>query len=285
MAVKTFLKRNIRRMMNLFAPMTVANITELAPNEVLRGRFALVTGGTSGIGFAIAEAFLKAGASVAITSRRAMSATEAVTKLRQVCGVDECRILGFEMDNSKVTQLHENLRRITQALGKIDILVNNAGVLGADSEEQCYDIVLDTNLKGVFYLSREVARYMKDNNIRGNILNIASSSSLRPATSAYALSKWGVRGLTLGLAKSLAPYGIVVNGIAPGPTATPMLLGDDTDNIARSRIPSGRFAMPCEIANMAVVLVSDMGRTIVGDIVYMTGGAGVVTLDDVDYSF
>ena len=93
MAVKTFLKRNIRRMMNLFAPMTVANITELAPNELLRGRFALVTGGTSGIGFAIAEAFLKAGASVAITSRRAMSATEAVTKLRQVCGVDECRIL------------------------------------------------------------------------------------------------------------------------------------------------------------------------------------------------
>ena len=87
---------------------------------------------------------------------------------------------------------------------------------------------------------------MKDNNIRGNILNIASSSSLRPATSAYALSKWGVRGLTLGLAKSLAPYGIVVNGIAPGPTATPMLLGDDTDNIARSRIPSGRFVMPCE---------------------------------------
>ena len=91
--------------------------------------------------------------------------------------------------------------------------------------------------------------------------------------------------MTLGLAKSLAPYGIVVNGIAPGPTATPMLLGDDTDNIARSRIPSGRFVMPCEIANMAVVLVSDMGRTIVGDIVYMTGGAGVVTFDDVDYSF
>ena len=69
-----------------------------------------------------------------------------------------------------------------------------------------------------------IVRYMKDNKIKGNILNIASSSSLRPATSAYTISKWGIRGLTLGLAKSLAPLGIVVNGVAPGPTATPLRL-------------------------------------------------------------
>ena len=78
-------------------------------------------------------------------------------------------------------------------------------------------------LKGcVFFISNN-GRYMRDNHIKGNILNIASSSSLRPATSAYTLTKWGTRGLTLGLAKVLAPYGITVNGIAPGPTATPML--------------------------------------------------------------
>lgn len=126
---------------------------------------------------------------------------------------------------------------------------------------------------------------MKDHNIKGNILNISSSSGIRPAVSAYALSKWGIQGLTLGLAKSLAPYGIVVNSIAPGPTATPMLLGNDIQNINRPRLPSGRYAMPCEIANMAVMLVSEMGRTIVGDTIYMTGGAGLITFDDIDYTF
>ena len=126
---------------------------------------------------------------------------------------------------------------------------------------------------------------MKQQNIAGNILNIASSSSFRPASSAYTISKWGVRGLTLGLAKSFSPYGIVVNGVAPGPTATPMLLKDKKDDLTFERNPLGRFALPEEIANMAVFLVSDMGRTIVGDIVCMTGGAGVITFDDVNYNF
>lgn len=126
---------------------------------------------------------------------------------------------------------------------------------------------------------------MKENKVEGNILNVGSSSCLRPATSAYTLSKWGIRGLTLGLAKSLAPYGITVNGIAPGPTATPMLLEDSQSNITNNSNPIGRYVLPEEIANMAVVLVSSMGRTIVGDMIYMTGGAGIITYDDINYSF
>ena len=122
------------------------------------------------------------------------------------------------------------------------------------STESLVGFVLNTNLKGVFFLSQAVGRYMKDNKIKGNILNIASSSSLRPATSAYTISKWGIRGLTLGLAKSLAPLGIVVNGVAPGPTATPMIMHGDRSNITFDHIPAGRYAMPQEIANMAVFL-------------------------------
>ena len=112
---------------------------------------------------------------------------------------------------------------------------------------------------------------------------IASSSSLRPAISAYELSKWGIRGLTMGLAKKYIKKGIVVNGIAPGPTATSMLNKDEKGNLTRSNSPIGRYILPEEIANAAVFLVSDMGRTIVGDIIYMTGGAGIITFDDVNY--
>ena len=91
--------------------------------------------------------------------------------------------------------------------------------------------------------------------------------------------------MTLGLAKSFAPYGIVVNGIAPGPTVTPMILKDVSSNLLFEGNPLGRYALPEEIANMAVFLVSDMGRTVVGDIVCMTGGAGLITFDDVNYNF
>lgn len=153
------------------------------------------------------------------------------------------------------------------------------------TKEEDYDNVMDTNLKGVFFLSQLVARYMVDNHIEGNILNIASASSLRPAASVYTLTKVGIKEFTLGMAKSLIPHGIVVNGLAPGPTATPMLVKEEKPNLALGHNPLGRFAMPEEIANMAVILTSNMSRTVVGSIVYMTGGGGTITYEDVHYPF
>ena len=96
------------------------------------------------------------------------------------------------------------------------------------------------------------------------------------------LSKWGMRGFTLGLAKKLIKHGIVVNGIAPGPTATPMLMNMDDINLQHGRIPAGRYATAEEIANLAVFLVSGMGRMIVGDVIGITGGAAITTFDDVN---
>ena len=200
------------------------------------------------------------------------------------------RISFVVMDNKEVSSF-KTLFDSHPILKETGILVNNAGVLGGDISqvtEEDYDSILDTNLKGTFFLSQLVAWNMKERGIKGNILNIASSSSLRPATSAYTISKWGIRGLTLGLAKVLAPYGITVNGLAPGPTATPMLMGEGgvkIRDISLENNPTGRYAMPEEIANMAVVLASGMGRMVVGDIVYMTGGAGLITLDDTYYQF
>lgn len=263
------------------------HVVNLSPNELLRDRVALITGGTSGIGFHMAKAFLRSGAAVVITGRSENRLQKACSELNAE-GDYGNRLFCVVMDNAKVELFDVIFQQIlhkieAKGFKRVDILVNNAGVLGdgmphATTTE--FEKVINTNLKGVFFLSQLMGKYMKENQIAGNILNVGSSSSLRPAISAYTMSKWGIRSLTLGLAKALAPHGITVNGIAPGPTATPMLLGDDLGDIALKGSPIGRYVLPEEIANMAVVLVSPMGQSIVGDMVFMTGGAGVVTYDD-----
>lgn len=291
MSIKNMIKRNLRYMLNDSSVKNItANIAVLAPNELLKGRTAIVTGGTSGIGFEIARAFINAGADVVVTSRNAEK-SETACKLIKEATISSGEMYGIELDNTKVSNFSECFEQILSLVRshRVDILVNNAGLVGGDirnCEEEKYDAILDTNLKGAFFLTQLVAKYMKDCRIEGNILNIGSSSSLRPATSAYTISKWGIRGLTLGMAKVLAPYGITVNAIAPGPTATPMLMPNGVSNdIKFPKNPIGRYARPEEIANMAVFLVSPMGRTIVGDMIFMTGGAGLITFDDINYSF
>lgn len=126
---------------------------------------------------------------------------------------------------------------------------------------------MDINAKGSFFMSQAVGRFVIENRIKGHILNVTSSSALRPAWTPYQMSKWAVRGFTMGLADKLLPYGIIVNAIAPGPTATPMLGKQEGDSIYNDSNPSGRYAMPEEIASLAAIMVSDMGNMIVGDTV------------------
>ncbi len=263
-------------------------IVELKQESLLQGRTALVTGGTSGIGNEIARSFLKAGATVLITGRNQERIDKVVAEMNK--DIPNAPIYRLAMNMIEDGGIKEKMRQALQILPshQIDILVNNAGVSGdsfATTTEEQYNNIMDTNLKGVYFLSQYIAHYYIDNKIKGNILNIASSSSLRPANSAYSISKWGIRGLTEGLARILAPHGITVNGIAPGQTVTPMMQGATTDNIYHPTNLIGRYILPVEIANMAVILVSEMGRAIVGDIVYMTGGSGNVTNEDLPYDF
>lgn len=263
-------------------------IVELKQETLLQDRTALVTGGTSGIGNEIARSFIKAGATVLITGRNQERIDKVVAEIKK--DISNAPVFGLAMNMIEVGEIKEKMNQVLQILPshQIDILVNNAGVSGdsfATTTEEQYDNTLDTNLKGVYFLSQYIAHYYIDNKIKGNILNIASSSSLRPANSAYSLSKWGIRGLTEGLARVLAPYGITVNGIAPGQTVTPMMQGTTLENIYHSTNLIGRYILPVEIANMAVILVSEMGRSIVGDIIYMTGGSGNVTNEDLPYEF
>lgn len=268
-----------------------ANIITLTANHLLEGRCALITGGTSGIGFAIARAFLQAGATVIITGRTQLTLQEKLEELLED-GNFAGRVYACKMNNIEIKTFKSCWENIVHSLPgkKIDILVNNAGIESTSMPyvtEEDFDKVIDTNLKGTFFLSQFVGKYMVDNKIQGNILNISSSSCLRPANSPYILSKWGIRALTMGLAKSLSTYDITVNSIAPGPTMTPMLKLKEKSDISLESSPIKRYVMPEEVAQMAVLLVSDMGRTIVGDTIFMTGGLGNLTVDDYDkrYSF
>ena len=290
MTIKNYLKRLITYVLKGEPIQKVyADVRVLAPSEMLINRTALITGGTSGIGLEIAKAFIKAGAEVVITGRNP-------EKLDMACRIIEQetkagKIHGVVMNNLIVGDFSRCFSDVLQMVNskQIDILVNNAGLVGGEikncSEEQ-YDAIMGTNLKATFFLTKLIANHMKENHIKGNILNIGSSSSMRPASSAYTISKWGIRGFTLGMAKTLVPYGITVNGIAPGQTATPMLMKDGVrDELSLPSNPIGRYARPEEIANMAVILTSEMGRCIVGDMVFMTGGAGLITFEDLSYDF
>ena len=285
MNFKKYIKRGIKYIVNGQPQKHITcNVAFLPPNELLKGRCALITGGTSGIGFSIAQAFINAGAKVIITGRSEERINKALESLHAGDNA-----YGITMDVSDVNSLENKFSDAVKYVGsRIDILINNAGIGGGHikfTTEEEFDKIINTNLKGAFFLSKVVANYMKDNEINGNILNIASVSGIRPAVSAYMLSKSGIISLTKGLAKLLVPHGIVVNSIAPGATATPMVVDGESPEMYISNNPSQRMALPEEISNLAVVLVSDMGRMIVGDTIFMTGGAGVITYDDLNYNF
>ena len=290
MGMKQYIKRGLKFVLHGVPERKVyAQVSYLAPNEMLRGRTALITGGTSGIGYEIAKAYINAGARVVITGRNEEKVKKACETINKEVA-HEGNVFGIAMDNTDVKSMPSKLQDIVLLIseGHIDILVNNAGVGGGEISnctEEMYDSILDTNLKGTFFLSQLVARYFVEHQIEGNILMMGSSSSLRPATSAYTLTKNALYGFTKGLAKVLAPHRITVNGLAPGPTATPMTMPNGVRDEISFPNPLGRFVMPGEIANMAVFLVSNMGRSIIGDMVFMTGGSGIITFDDVNYSF
>lgn len=282
--IKNYIVRGLKYILHGMPITNVkANIIQLNKNQLLTDRLALITGGTSGIGYAIADAFLSAGARVIITGRDKGRLDCAVSNLKSTH--ETSFVSGVVLNNSNIDDCSKVLEELLLS-NDIDLLVNNAGVNGGilcNCSEEEYQVVMDTNLKGAIFITRIISDNMVKKGIKGNILNICSASSLRPANTAYVLSKWGLRAYTLGMAKSLIKNGIVVNGLAPGPTATPMLVKDGDSNISLPNNPSGRYALPEEIANMAVVLTSGLGRMVVGDIVYMTGGSGIITYDDINY--
>ena len=244
----------------------------------LTGRRALVTGGATGIGEAIALALAEAGADLALTYRsHAPEAVQAKIKaLGRTSVAVEADFIG--MDEDAATQVVDFAR---DALGGLDILVNNAGIIHReDSTEMPLDEwrrVMSVNLDSVWLLSQAAGRHMVAKGA-GKIITVASVLSHQGGlrVPGYASSKHAVLGLTRALCNEWAPHGVNVNAIAPGYTATDntQALRDDPDRSRAllERIPAGRFADPSEIAGAAVFLASDAATYCHGSTITVDGG-------------
>lgn len=276
------IKKIIKSVIMLFKTEKKVAVPQLINStEILKDKIALITGGSGGIGMEIARSFLKSGAKVIIAGTKEEKLKLSCEKLKS----DSLEQIKYIVLNAlDVQAMPEKILTAAELFdeNRIDILVNAAGIISNSSflkmSEKEYDDVMNINAKGTYFMSQAVAKLMINKKIKGHILNLSSASALRPAWSPYHISKWAIKGMTIGLADELLPYGIVVNAIAPGPVATPMLGKQEGDSIYNAANPSGRYAMPSEIAALATFMVSDMGNLIVGDTFYITGGGGTISL-------
>lgn len=241
----------------------------------IRGKCALVTGASRGIGRAIAAELVNSGVNVVITGRNAD--TLKIT-------ADEIGAIPLIWDVSDMTVMTDKFNEALMLMDGLDILVNNAGTFDKVGwrmgmlkvTEQDWDRVIDLNLKATFFMMQTAANYMIAENVKGNILNIYSIAANEPLQGPYGVSKAGVFGLTRGWGKYLAHTGIVVNGIAPGPTATEMIDWHEGDPIAHDRIPSGRYTFPTEIAKLAAYLLSEDAVQLIGHSVVCDGAYNIL---------
>jgi glucose 1-dehydrogenase len=245
----------------------------------LKGKVAIVTGGNSGIGKAVALGLARIGAGIVIDYIAHPEATEAlereITKLGDVA-------IGVAADVSKVTDLQRLVDTAVAKFGRVDIMVNNAGVETRTSvlntTESDFDKVLSINLKSAFFGTQIAARQMIKQGGGGRIINITSVHEdwPMPGNTAYCLAKGGMRMLTRTAGVELAPHGITVVGVGPGAVATPINLSTMKDPALLAKlnaaIPLGRMAQPEEIANVVVFLAGEGASYLTATTIFADGG-------------
>jgi gluconate 5-dehydrogenase len=243
----------------------------------LKGRVALVTGSTSGIGLALARGLTGAGATVVLNSHVA----EELSHARKLFESDGLEAHDALFDVTDTAAINAQIARIEKDVGPIDVLVNNAGIQRRapleDFAAQDWDDLMRVNIDGVFYVARAVAKHMIPRR-RGSIINICSINSelARPAIAPYTATKGAVKMLTKGMAVDWGRYRIRVNGIGPGYFETPLtqhLVADEAfTGWVRARVPLGRWGQVDDLVGAAVFLASDAASFVTGHVLYVDGG-------------
>lgn len=244
----------------------------------LKDKVAIITGGSRGIGYATADAFVREGATVIIAASTKASADKAVASLREKH--PGATIAGISPDLSSLADVRSIFKTVSATYGCIDILVNNAGVSEStpflEYTEEAFDKVMDLNVKGVFNATRAASECMAARGT-GVILSTSSMVSIygQPSGIAYPASKFAVNGLTVSLARELGPKGIRVNAVAPGITETDMMKAVPKEIIEPmiAQIPLRRLGQPEDIANAFVFLASEEASYITGVVLSVDGMA------------
>ena len=244
--------------------------------KLLQGKVAIITGGSRGIGEAIAKRYAEHGASVAFTYRSSEDRAKQIETELKAMGV---KARGYKSDASSYEQAETLVKEILEEFGQVDILINNAGITRDNlmlrmSEEQ-WDQVIETNLKSVFNLTKQVIRPMMKNR-SGSIINMSSVVGVfgNAGQANYAASKAGMIGFSKSIAKEIGSRGIRCNSIAPGFIETEMteVLDQKVVEEWRNSIPLKRGGSPKDVADLTVFLASDMSGYITGQTINVCGG-------------
>ena len=250
------------------------------PGTELAAKIAVITGGTRGIGLAIAQAFLERGARVVVSGRKEDGVKAAVERLRAVGGDRVCGVAAHSARPEDVTRLFDEAARV---FGTANVVVNNAATNPSMSplseiELEVFDKIMETNLRGYLLVVREGVRRLRAEKSPGSVINVSTVAALRPwpGLGAYSVSKAAVNMMTQVLAIELGRDGIRVNAIAPGVVRTRFSEALWKEPAAEERatkgLPLGRIAEPEDIAGAAVYLASEAARYVTGQVLVVDGG-------------
>jgi 3-oxoacyl-[acyl-carrier protein] reductase len=242
----------------------------------LQGRVALVTGGSRGIGAAVAQALASAGAALAVCARNGEAAAATAAAIVAQGG----QAFGAAADVSRAADAERVVAGCVERFGRLDILVNNAGItrdgLVLRMKDEDWSDVLAVNLNGAFYCARAALRPILKQKQSGRVINVGSvvGSTGNPGQANYVASKAGLVGLTKALSKEVASRGVTVNAVAPGFIETDMTAGlpDAAKDAYRAQIPLGRFGTAAEVAAVVAFLASDAAAYITGQVIHVNGG-------------